>query len=186
MTHPSEGPPAASPIVLGYADHWPRIEPTAFVAPGAVVIGDVEIGADSSVWFGGVVRGDVQSIRIGARSNLQDGTIVHVTRGGLGAHVGDDVTVGHGCILHACTLENRAFVGMRATLLDGSRVETDAMLAAGSLLTPGKCVPRGELWAGQPARPMRRLRPDELRDFADRAAHYVELAREYRTALAKS
>jgi gamma-carbonic anhydrase len=171
------------PLVLPYHTHRPRIAPSAFVAPGVVVIGDVEIGEDASVWFGSVVRGDVHHIRIGARTNLQDGTIVHVTRSGLATQIGSDVTVGHRCVLHACTLEDRAFVGMSATLLDGSYVESDAMLAAGALLTPGPRVPRGQLWAGSPARFKRELRAQELAAFTERAAHYVELAREYRCLL---
>jgi len=170
-------------LLLPYRCHMPRIAPSAFLAPGVVVIGDVEIGEDSSVWFGSVVRGDVHHVRIGARTNLQDGTIVHVTRNGLPTLVGSDVTVGHRCTLHACTLEDRAFVGMGATLLDGSHVESDAMLAAGALLTPGTRVPGGQLWAGSPARFMRALRDAELAAFADRSAHYVELAQEYRAML---
>ena len=170
------------PRILAYRGVRPRLADDVFVAPGACVIGDVEIGASSSIWFGCVVRGDVNHVRIGARSNLQDGTIVHVTHDGNPTLVGDEVTVGHGCILHACTLDDRAFVGMDATLLDGSRVETDAMLAAGALLTPGKCVPSGELWAGRPARLLRELRPGEIVAFAERNALYVKLAAEYRTA----
>jgi len=171
--------PTSGILELPYREHRPRIEAGAFVAPGAVVIGDVWIGAQASIWFGCVLRADVCSIRIGARSNLQDGSIVHVSRSKLATLVGEDVTVGHGCVLHACTLEDRAFVGMRATLLDGSHVASDAMLAAGSLLTPGKSVPSGELWAGQPARFLRPLRADELSGFRERAHHYVELSQEY-------
>lgn len=170
-------------LELAYRDRLPRIADDAFIAPGAVLVGDVHIGAAASIWFGCILRADVQTIRIGARSNLQDGSIVHVSRQGLPTEVGEDVTVGHGCILHACTLEDRAFVGMRATLLDGSRVCGDAMLAAGALLTPGKCVPSGQLWAGQPARFVRDLRPDEQAGFRERAHHYVELGHEYRRAL---
>jgi carbonic anhydrase/acetyltransferase-like protein (isoleucine patch superfamily) len=169
-------------MILPYRAHTPRIAPDAFIAPGASVIGDVEIGAESSVWFGSVVRGDVHYVRIGARTNLQDGTIVHVTHDGFPTVVGDEVTVGHGCILHACTLHDRAFIGMDATILDGGVVETDAMLAAGALLTPGKTVPTGQLWAGRPARYLRDLRPDEIAAFKERNELYVKLAAEYRTA----
>lgn len=174
------------PLVLRYLDQRPRIAPDAFVAPGVVVIGDVEIGAQASVWFGSVVRGDVCHVRIGARTNLQDGTIVHVTRSGLATVIGSDVTVGHRCVLHACTLEDRAFVGMSATLLDGAYVESDAMVAAGALVTPKTRIPRGQLWGGSPARFMRELKPAELQAFADRAAHYVELAQQYRATLGAS
>ena len=173
---------SVQPLILPFGGQTPRIASDAFVAPGVVVIGDVEIDAQASVWFGAVVRGDVCRIRIGARSNLQDGTIVHVTRSGLATTIGTDVTVGHRCVLHACALEDRAFVGMSATLLDGSVVESDAMLAAGALLTPRTRVPKGQLWAGSPARYLRDLRPGEIESNASRAAHYVALAQEYRLA----
>jgi gamma-carbonic anhydrase len=169
------------PLVLPYRSQVPRIAASAFVAPGAVVIGDAEIGEDSGIWFTCVVRADVNQIRIGARTNLQDGTIVHVHRAGEPTWIGSDVTVGHRCVLHGCRLEDRAFIGMDSTLLDGARVESDAMLAAGSLLTPGTCVPTGQLWAGRPARFLRALREEEWKAFPERAAHYVALAREYRS-----
>jgi len=171
--------------LLPFGQTLPRIAREAFVAPGAVVIGDVEVDAHASIWFGCILRGDVERIRIGARSNIQDATVIHVSRNGLPTRVGTDVTVGHACVLHACTLEDRAFVGMRATLLDGSRIESDGMLAAGALLTPGKVVPSGQLFAGQPARFMRELQPEEIRASAERAAHYVELAQAYQESLWK-
>ena len=161
----------------------PRIDPTAFVAPGAVIIGDVWIGAHSGIWFGCVLRGDTNHIRIGARSNIQDGSILHVARGTLACLIGDDVTVGHAAIVHACTLENGAFVGMGATVLDGAVIEPGGMLAAGGLLTPGKRLPAGELWAGTPARKIRDRPPEEIAEFAATTAHYVELAARYRTGL---
>jgi len=171
------------PLILGYRGRWPEIASDAWIAPGVAVIGDVSIGARASLWFGCVVRGDVCSIHIEPRSNLQDGTIVHVSRNGTPTRVGADVTVGHSCVLHACTLEDRAFVGMSSTVMDDTVVESDAMLAAGSLLTPGKHVPSGQLWAGRPARYVRDLRADERASCADRAAQYVELAQEYLCAL---
>jgi carbonic anhydrase/acetyltransferase-like protein (isoleucine patch superfamily) len=157
----------------------PRVAPGVFIAPGAHLIGDVAIGAGSSVWFGCVLRADVFELRVGERTNVQDNTVVHVVSGGPGTYLGSDVTVGHGCILHACRVADRGFVGMGSVLLDGSVVETDAMLAAGSLLTPGKRVPGGELWAGRPARHVRELRPDELQRIRDSAARYAALAQEY-------
>ncbi|MFQ5699855.1 MAG: gamma carbonic anhydrase family protein [Myxococcota bacterium] len=161
---------------------FPRLAPDVWLAPGAVVIGDVEIGAGSSVWFGAVVRGDVHQIRIGARTNLQDGVIVHVTREQFPTRIGDDVTIGHGCVVHGCELGNGAFLGIRATILDGAVVEGGAMVAAGALVTPGKRVPRGELWAGTPARFFRKLEPADYDHFADTSAHYASLAAEYRVA----
>ena len=175
-----------NPLILDYAGQRPEIAADAFIAPGAVVIGSVRIANQASVWFGCVVRGDVCHIEIGARSNLQDGTIVHVSRNGTPTLIGADVTVGHSCVLHACTLEDRAFVGMSCTVMDDTVVESHAMLAAGSLLTPGKRVPRGQLWAGRPARYVRELRDDEHTTFTDRAAEYVELAQEYLRSLRAS
>ena len=161
----------------------PRIDPTAFVAPGAVLIGDVMVGPGSGIWFGCILRGDTNFIRIGARSNVQDGSILHVAAGTLPCIVGDDVTVGHAAIVHACTLENWSFVGMGATVLDGAVIETGGMLAAGGLLTPGKRIARGELWAGTPARKLRDRTGDEIAQFNHNAVHYAELARRYREGL---
>ncbi len=172
------------PYLLPYRDQRPRLAPDAFAAPGAVLIGDVLVGAQASVWFGCVVRGDVCHVRLGARTNLQDGCIIHVSRAGLATLVGVDVTIGHGCIVHACTLEDRSFVGMGSVILDGARIESLGMLGAGSLLAPGKCIRARELWLGRPARFVRNLTEAELEDNAERTHHYVELAAEYRTALA--
>jgi carbonic anhydrase/acetyltransferase-like protein (isoleucine patch superfamily) len=158
----------------------PRIAPNAFVARDAVLIGDVELGPEASIWFGCVLRGDVQAIRIGARSNIQDGTIIHVASEGSGTHVGEDVTIGHRCVLHECRVQDRGFIGMGSILLDASVVESDAMLAASSLLTAGKRVPSGQLWAGQPARYLRDLKPAELELIRDSARRYVRLARAHR------
>ena len=158
----------------------PTLDATTFVAPTAVVIGDTVIGAETGIWFGCVVRGDVNEIRIGARTNIQDGTIVHVTGGGNGTYIGDEVTIGHAVMLHACTLEDRAFVGMAATIMDGVVVESNAMVAAGALVTPGKRVLSGQLWAGSPAKYRRDLTPEELADIPNSAERYVRLARTYR------
>jgi carbonic anhydrase/acetyltransferase-like protein (isoleucine patch superfamily) len=164
---------------LAWRGKSPRVAPGAFVAPGAQLIGDVEIGPGASVWFGCVLRGDVFELRVGARSNIQDNTVAHVVSGGPGTYIGEDVTVGHGCILHACRIADRGFVGMGSVVLDEAVIETDAMLAAGALLTPGKRVPTGELWAGRPARRVRQLRPDEIARIRESAERYAALAREY-------
>lgn len=161
----------------------PQIDPEAWVAPGAVVLGDVRIGPGSSVWFGCVVRGDTNRIRIGARSNIQDGSILHVNAGDFPCLVGDDVTVGHAAIVHACTLHDRAFVGMGATVLDKAVIEEGGMLAAGALLTPGKRLGRHELWAGSPARKVRTMGEEERARFDQVAVHYATLSAHYRTAL---
>jgi carbonic anhydrase/acetyltransferase-like protein (isoleucine patch superfamily) len=170
----------AMPTILPYKDLVPRIHPTAFIAPGAVIIGDVEIGAESSVWPGCVLRGDVGVIRIGKRCNMQDGTIVHVTEGGQGTHIGDGVTVGHLALLHDCSVLDGAFVGMRATLLDQSRLEAHSMLAAGSLLTQGKIVASGQIWSGSPAKYWRDITQQEAHEFTTRADEYWSLAQSYR------
>lgn len=156
------------------------LAPDVFVAPGATVVGDVVVGAGSSLWYQVVVRGDVNQIRIGASVNLQDGTVVHVSRKEGGRTViGDDVTVGHLALIHACTIEPGAFIGMRATVMDAAVVEEGAMVAAGALVTPGKRVARGQLWAGAPARPMRALSSDEIAENRATAAHYRRLAAEH-------
>lgn len=162
----------------------PRIHATAFVAPTAAVIGDVEIGADSSIWFHCVLRGDTNFVRIGQRTNIQDGTIVHVNSGNWPTIIGDDVTVGHAAIVHACTLENRAFVAMGATVLDGAVIEEGGVLAAGALLTPGKRIGRFELWQGSPAKFVRVLdEAERAQKFDSTAPHYVELGARFRAGL---
>lgn len=171
--------------ILPYRGVWPRLAPDAFAAPGATLIGDVEVGAQASVWFGCVVRGDVQRVRIGARSNFQDGSIIHVSRAGLATLIGVEVTIGHGSIVHACTIEDRAFVGMGSVILDGAFVSSEGMLGAGSLLAPGKRVGPRELWLGRPARLVRRVSDEERAELAEQNQHYVELAAEYRAALAR-
>ena len=165
----------------------PKIAPDAFIAETAVVIGDVEIGAGSSVWYGCVLRGDANSIKIGARTNIQDGTIIHVNHEREGAAgtrttIGSDITVGHMALLHASTLEDGSFVGMKACVMDGVVVEGGAMVAAGALVTPGKRVKKGELWAGSPAKLMRPLSEKEIVYLTYSAQHYAELAASYRQA----
>jgi carbonic anhydrase/acetyltransferase-like protein (isoleucine patch superfamily) len=163
-----------------FEGHEPKLAENVFVAPGATVIGDVEIGADTNIWFGCVVRGDVNLIRIGAGTNIQDGTVVHVSYRTHPTHIGSNVSIGHAALLHGCTLEDNAFIGMRATVMDGTVVEGGAMVAAGALVTPGKRVPAGQLWAGSPARFSRPLKGEELDYMRFVAPHYVELARKYR------
>jgi gamma-carbonic anhydrase len=162
----------------------PRIAATAFVAPTAAVIGDVEIGEDSSVWFHCVLRGDTNFIRVGRRTNIQDSSIVHVNAGNYPAIIGNDVTIGHAAIIHACTLHDRAFVAMGATVLDGAVIEEGGVLAAGALLTHGKRIGRFELWQGSPARFVRVLGAEErATKFDSTAPHYMELAARFRAGL---
>jgi carbonic anhydrase/acetyltransferase-like protein (isoleucine patch superfamily) len=163
-----------------FGSEWPQIADDAYIAPGAQVIGRVTIGAGSSVWYNCVLRGDVGRISVGARSNIQDGSIVHVTGGRFDTHIGDDVLIGHGCIIHGCAIESGAFIGMGAVVLDGATVEGGAMLAAGALLTPGKRVPAGALWAGRPAKYLRDLTEAEQAANRAGAAGYARLAQQYR------
>ena len=169
-----------------YLDHLPRLGQRVWVDPAASVIGDVEIGDDASIWPGAVVRGDVNSIRIGARSNLQDLCVVHVTHdgphgppGGLATVIGEDVTVGHGAIIHACSIGDASLIGMGAIVLDGAVVEKHGFVGAGALVTPGKVVGSGELWLGNPARCVRRLSEAEIEQLYYSAAHYVKLKDRY-------
>jgi len=161
----------------------PTVHDSVFIAPGTHVIGDVHIAESSSLWFNCVARGDVNSIRIGARTNIQDGTIVHVTGGRFGTTIGSDVLIGHQCLIHGCRLEDESFIGMGATVMDGCVVERGAMLGAGSLLVPGKVVKSGQLWLGRPARYVRDLTPEELAANRQAVVHYAKLAEQYRHAV---
>ena len=169
--------------VKPYLGIKPTIADDVFIADTAAVIGDVHIGAGSSVWYSAVIRGDAGSyIRIGERVNVQDGTVIHLNgprRDGteqMPTIIGDDITIGHMALIHACTLQTRCFIGMRAVVLDQAVVETGAMVAAGAVVAPGKIVKSGELWAGIPARPLRDLRQDEIDFWPETLAGYQELA----------
>ncbi len=166
-------------LILPYRCVMPTIADDVFVAPTASIIGDVEIGPESSIWFGVTIRGDMNVIRIGRRSNVQDGTVIHIESTTHSTFIGDDVNIGHGAIVHACTLEDGCFIGMGAIVMDGAVVESKAMVAAQALVTPGKRVKSGELWAGVPAKFMRPLDNDDLDDMARVTLLYVQLAKEY-------
>lgn len=159
----------------------PTLGSDVWIADNAAVIGDTVIGDESNIWFGCTVRGDVHEIRIGKRTNIQDNAVIHTTRNLSGTYIGDEVTVGHGAIIHACTIHDRVLVGMGAVILDQAVMETNSMLAAGSVLTPKKCVPSGQLWAGSPARYMRDLTTEELGFLSISADNYVKLAADYKT-----
>lgn len=170
----------SQPIILPYKGIMPRIAEDAFIAPGAVVIGDVEIGSETNIWFGCVIRGDVNTIRIGERTNIQDGTVIHVTRKTGPTKIGSGITIGHSVLIHACTLEDECFIGMHSTIMDNVIVKSHGMVAAGALVTPGKIVPPEEIWAGNPAKFLRKMRQEELDFIPISARNYVELAGEYK------
>lgn len=169
-------------LILPYLDKRPRIDPAAWIAPNAAVIGDVTLAAGANVWFGCTLRGDVSSITVGENSNVQDGTVVHVSTGKPGTRIGANVTIGHMALIHACILEDGSFVGMKACICDGAVVESGAMVAASALVPPGKRVRAGELWGGSPARFMRKLTDEEQRYLAELPGRYVGHAEEYRKA----
>ncbi len=168
----------------------PRIDPTAFIAPGCRIIGDVEIGAEASIWYNCVIRGDVNRVVIGARSNVQDGTVIHCDSPdprhpqGFPTLIGEDVLIGHMAMIHGCTIHDRGFVGLSTTVMNGCVIESDAMLAAGALLTPGKRIAARQLWGGRPAAFMRELTDAALADMRLGVAHYVANARAHAEALA--
>jgi len=174
---------AARGLVLPYRNYVPEVAEDAFLAPGSAVIGNVVIGSGSGIWFNAVVRGDVNEVRIGERTNIQDGCVIHVTSDGFGTYLGNDITVGHKAILHACTLEDRCLIGMGAVVMDGVVVESGAMVAAGALVTFNKRIKAGELWAGSPARFLRKLSDDEAAQIDKSAKVYADLAQEYRARL---
>jgi carbonic anhydrase/acetyltransferase-like protein (isoleucine patch superfamily) len=162
-----------------YRGTMPSIHPDAFIAQTAVVIGDTHIGKDSGIWYGCVVRGDVNEIRIGERTNIQDLSMIHCAELGQGTYLGNDITVGHSAVLHACTIEDEAFIGIQACVMDDCLVEAGAMVAAGALVTPGKIVKTGEVWAGQPAKKLRDINQNDMDFFTLNRKRYARLAAEY-------
>ncbi|HEX2892344.1 gamma carbonic anhydrase family protein [Vineibacter terrae] len=168
-----------SGLIVPFNNFVPKVDPSAFIAANATLIGEVEIGAMCGIWFNAVLRGDGPGIVIGDNSNIQDGAVIHVSAGRQGTVVGRNVTVGHLALLHACTVHDDAFIGMHSTVLDGAVVETGAMVAAGALVPPGKVVKAGELWAGNPAQKMRDIGEKDLNVFKWSALHYMELAKAY-------
>jgi carbonic anhydrase/acetyltransferase-like protein (isoleucine patch superfamily) len=180
-------------MIRAHAGNRPKLGRGVFLAETCAVIGDVEIGEESSIWYGTVVRGDVMPIRIGARTSIQDNTVIHVTSdsaaprsihaapqsGAWGTIVGSDCTVGHAAIIHACTVEDGCLIGMGAILLDGARIGRGSLVGAGALVTPGTDIPAGSLVIGSPARVKRPLNAQEREQLAYAANHYVELTRRY-------
>jgi carbonic anhydrase/acetyltransferase-like protein (isoleucine patch superfamily) len=170
-------------MIRPYGDRIPDVARAAFIAPGAVVIGDVTLGEDASVWYHSTLRGDLNWIRIGRRTNIQDGCVVHVDSGEWPTLIGDEVTVGHRVVLHGCTVEDRSLIGMGAILLNGSVIGTGSIVAAGAVVLEGRRIPARSLVAGIPARVVRALDDSVNADFLRSADHYVELARAHRALL---
>ncbi len=168
-----------------FLDKHPSLGQRVYIDPACTVIGEVELGDDVSVWPGTVIRGDVNHIHIGARTNVQDGTVIHVShdspynKGGYPTLVGEGVTIGHGCIIHACSIGDYCLIGMGACILDGAVIEANAFIAAGAVIGPGKRVRSGELWAGNPARLMRQLSEKDIEGLRYSADHYVRLKDQY-------
>lgn len=169
--------------IYAYKGITPRIGKNVYIAPNATVIGDVEIGDDSSIWFGAVLRGDVFPIRIGARTNIQDNAVVHVTGGKAAATIGDDVTVGHLALVHGCTVGSRCLVGMGSIVLDGAVVEDECFVAAGALVPPGMRVVTRSMVVGRPARRVRELGERDLEEIRTAGELYVQYARDFATSV---
>lgn len=165
--------------ILPYLGTMPKLGRQVLVGSGASIIGNVEIGELSSIWFNVVIRGDVQKISIGSRTNVQDNTTVHVTSPRGNTTIGDDVTIGHNCIIHACQIHDRSLIGMGSIVLDGAVVESECFIAAGSVVTPGKVMPSGMMCVGSPAKPVRPLRPEEIAFLKQSALDYVKTALKY-------
>ncbi|MDF2693279.1 MAG: carbonic anhydrase, family 3 [Labilithrix sp.] len=169
--------------IYAYKGVAPRLGHSVYIAPNATVIGDVVLGDEASVWFGAVIRGDVFPIRIGARTNLQDNAVVHITGDKAATTIGDDVTVGHLALLHGCTVGNRCLVGMGSIVLDGAIIEDECLIGAGSLVPPGMRVSSRSLMMGRPARKVRTLEDADLENIRNAGALYVQYARDFATRL---
>jgi carbonic anhydrase/acetyltransferase-like protein (isoleucine patch superfamily) len=168
------------PKILKFKGLTPKIHRDSFIAHGAVIAGDVTIAEHSGVWFNCVVRGDVNPVTIGSGTNIQDGTIVHTSRFDGPTFIGNNITIGHLALVHACTIKDNAFIGMQSTIMDKAIIEEYAFIAAGSLVTPGKLVKSRELWAGSPAKFIRKITEEEVIFMHDNIENYIALAKEYK------
>jgi carbonic anhydrase/acetyltransferase-like protein (isoleucine patch superfamily) len=179
------GPDATIPtnpggIIMPFNGIRPKFGADVFVASNAVVIGDVVVGDRANIWFNCILRGDGNYIRVGAETNVQDGTIIHISTKRYPAIIGARVTIGHGAVIHACTIEDDTMIGIGAIVLDGAVVERGAIVAAGAIVPPGKRVKSGEMWSGCPAKFQRPVRPEEIAFIAENAKNYSELGAAYR------
>ncbi len=176
----SQATPGADPRLVAHHGVSPTVAADVFVADTARIIGDVHVGAGSSVWYGTVIRGDVFHIRLGARVNIQDLSVLHVTAGRHATIVADDVTIGHRAILHGCVVEAHCLIGMSAVVMDGAVIGAQTMVGAGALVTPGTIIPPRSLAIGSPARVKRALTEEELALLTESARHYQRIAASYR------
>lgn len=166
-------------MIYEFLNKAPQFDETAFVAPSADIIGDVTLGEESSVWFNVTIRGDVNFIRIGDRSNIQDNVCIHVMNQTGPTIIGNEVTVGHGAIIHGCTVNDRVLVGMNVTILDKAVIESDVIIAAGSLVPPNKVLKSGFMYMGAPAKPVRELNEEEIKSIKKYSENYVKYLRAY-------
>ena len=166
-------------MLLAFQNKMPRTDSSSYIVESALVIGDVTIGAESSIWFNAVIRGDVNYIKIGKRTNIQDGCVLHVAREKYPLIIGDDVTVGHNATLHACTIESRCLIGMGATVMDGSNIGENCIIGAGSLVTPNTVIEPGNMVMGSPAKVKRILTGNEIHSIIKSASHYVNDIKSY-------
>lgn len=174
---------------ISYRNILPKISSSALIAPTAIITGDTEIGNNCNIWYGCVIRGDVAPIKIGHNTNIQDNSVIHVSRANHPANktgaeiaptvIGNNVTVGHMAMLHACTIEDDSFIGMSSLIMDLAYIESNAMVAGGAVVTPKKTVKYGEIWAGNPAKFLRKMSEEEIKYIKQSAENYVELAKEY-------
>jgi carbonic anhydrase/acetyltransferase-like protein (isoleucine patch superfamily) len=167
-------------MIKNFQNKIPKIHESAFVTEDAIIIGDVEIGAESSVWFGSILRGDVNYIRIGERTNIQDATVIHVSRKTHSTVLEDEITVGHRVTLHGCYIETGCLIGIGAIILDGARIGKNSLVAAGSLVTPNTIIPERSLVMGSPAKVKRQLSDEEVEDLKRFWKNYVSLSEIYR------
>jgi carbonic anhydrase/acetyltransferase-like protein (isoleucine patch superfamily) len=170
---------------LSYKNIFPRIDDSVFIAKGAILIGDVSVQSDSNIWYNTVIRADVAPVIIGKQTNIQDGTVIHTSRFNGPCQIGDRVTIGHICLLHACKLYDDAFIGMGSVIMDKVIVESFGFVAAGSLVTPGKVIKSNELWAGRPAKFVRKISEEEVFLIKDTPTHYIMLASEHKKSQEK-
>lgn len=165
-----------SPALLPFEGVTPSLGEGVFIAPGARVIGRVTLGEQVSVWYNAVLRGDLEAITVGARTNIQDGSVIHITGGKFPTHIGRGVTIGHKALIHACTIGDNCLIGMGSIILDGAKISDNCLVAAGAVVTPGKTFPARTLILGNPARPVRELTEDEITSFKSSADRYIALA----------